>query len=144
MQPKATFVTLKKNGKLRGCIGSLIAHQPFFDDLIKNAKNAAFNDPRFPPLTKEELDKIDLEISILSEPKLVEYDNIEDLKDKIEIGKNGIILKLGVYQATFLPQVWEDLGDFEVFFAHLCIKAGLQSNCLTKHPTIYKYNVQKI
>jgi len=143
-QPKATFVTLKKDGKLRGCIGSLIAHQPFFDDLVKNAKSAAFNDPRFPPLTKEELDKIDLEVSILTEPKLVEYSDVNDLKNKIEIGKDGIILKLGSFQATFLPQVWEELNSFELFFAHLCAKAGLEVDCLSKHPTIYKYQVQKI
>jgi len=142
--PKATFVTLKKNGKLRGCIGSLVAHQAFFDDLVKNAKSAAFNDPRFPPLTEEELEKIDLEVSILTEPKLVEYSNIDDLKNKIKIGEDGIILKLGVYQATFLPQVWDELNSFELFFAHLCAKARLQTNCLSKHPIIYKYQVQKI
>jgi len=142
--PKATFVTLKKNGKLRGCIGSLVAYQPFYKDLISNAKKAAFNDPRFKPLSKDELKDINLEVSILTEPILVKYNNIEDLKNKIKIGKDGIILKYGSYQATFLPQVWDDLNNFELFFSHLCLKAGLEVNCLSKHPVIYKYQVQKI
>jgi AmmeMemoRadiSam system protein A len=142
--PKATFVTLKQNGNLRGCIGSLVAHRELYDDIIHNAQSAAFSDPRFKPITKEELGQTTLEISLLSEAKLVEYNNIEELKTKIEIGIDGVILKLDGKQSTFLPQVWEDLGEFDIFFEHLCKKAGLRGDCLKKHPQIYKYQVEKI
>ena len=140
----AVFVTLNLNGALRGCIGSLIAHRSLLEDIIHNAKAAAFDDPRFFPLSKSEFEKIDLELSLLSTPKRVEYEDIEDLKSKIEIGVDGIILKKGYNQATFLPQVWEELSNFEQFFAHLCKKAGLNPNCLQLHPEIYKYQVKKI
>ncbi len=140
----AVFVTLNQNGALRGCIGSLVAHRSLLEDIIHNAKAAAFDDPRFFPLSKSEFENIDLELSLLSAPKIVEYEDIEDLKSKIEIGVDGIILKKGYNQATFLPQVWEELSSFEQFFAHLCKKAGLNPNCLQLHPEIYKYQVKKI
>jgi AmmeMemoRadiSam system protein A len=141
----AVFVTLKQHGRLRGCIGSLIAHRPLIDDLIENAQSAAFNDPRFLPLGKDELKDTDIEISLLSPYKELEYKDKEDLKRKIRPNIDGVILKLGTHQATFLPQVWEELPDFDLFFAHLCQKAGLRvSNCLSNHPTIYTYQVEKI
>ncbi len=142
--PRATFITLKKDGNLRGCIGSLVAHRELFDDLVTNAKKAAFEDPRFKPLTVEELPYISLEVSILTPPILVHYQDIADLKTKITIGIDGIILKNGNNQATFLPQVWEDIKDFDTFFNHLCRKAALDGNCLANHPQIYKYQAQKI
>lgn len=141
---KATFVTLTLHGQLRGCIGSLIAHRPLIDDLISNAQSAAFHDPRFAPLTSVEFVKTDIEVSILSEPLLVNYTNTEDLKSKIRIDVDGVILRDGNYQATFLPQVWEELNDFESFFAHLGMKAGLGSDPLSYHPQIYTYQVEKI
>jgi len=142
----ATFVTINKRGGLRGCIGSLVAHRSLLDDLIENAKSAAFRDPRFPPLSKEEYESGDLEIeiSILSEPKPLEYDDIEDLKRKIKAGEDGVILTLNGHRATFLPQVWEQLTTFESFFEHLCMKAGLYGDCLKNHPNIEVYKAEKI
>jgi len=141
----AVFVTLRKNGRLRGCIGSLIAHRPLLDDLIYNAKAAAFNDPRFKPLSLSELNNIEIEISLLSVPKKIEYKDKEDLKKKIRPNIDGVILQLGNYKATFLPQVWEEIPDFDLFFDHLCQKAGLKAEgCLDRHPTIYTYQVEKI
>lgn len=142
--PRATFITLKKDGKLRGCIGSLVAHREFYDDLVHNSVSAAFSDPRFKPVTPDEIPEISLEVSILTPATLVKYDNIEDLKNKIAIGIDGIILKDGQNQATFLPQVWEELQDFETFFSHLCQKARTTQDCLKNHPQIYKYQVEKI
>jgi AmmeMemoRadiSam system protein A len=140
----ASFVTLtKKDGELRGCIGSLVAHRKLYEDLIYNAKSAAMKDPRFMPLSKEEFENINIEVSILSEPQLVEYSSKEDLKSKIIVGKDGIILKYSSYQSTFLPQVWEQLPSFELFFSHLCQKAGLSGDCLDNKPEIYKYQVRK-
>ena len=140
----ATFITLKKDGNLRGCIGSLVANRELYNDIVINARKAAFEDPRFKPVVASELDQIDLEISILTPAVLVKYDDIEDLKTKVNIGLDGIILKLGQNQGTFLPQVWEDLPTFELFFDHLCKKARLDGDCLNNHPQIYKYQVEKI
>ncbi len=142
----AAFVTLEKRQSLRGCIGSLIAHRSLLDDLIENAKAAAFGDPRFPPLSQEEFQdpNLTIEISLLSEPKPLSYSDIQDLKSKIKPGVDGVILKLGSYQATYLPQVWEQLPNFDDFFVTLCQKAGLSGRCLQEHPQIYTYHAQKI
>jgi AmmeMemoRadiSam system protein A len=141
----AVFVTLKKGGDLRGCIGSLIAYRSLLEDIISNAKASAFHDPRFKPLDRGELSQIDIEISILSPYKMVMYRDKEDLKRKIRPNIDGVILKLGTYQATFLPQVWETLPDFDLFFANLCRKAGVESlDCLDKQPTIFVYQVEKV
>jgi len=142
-KPGATFVTINERGALRGCIGSLVAYRPLIDDVIENAKAAAFKDPRFPPLRAEEFDQITIEISVLSEPKPLEYKDIDDLKNKIRPNLDGVVLKYNGYQATFLPQVWEDLPNFEEFFSHLCMKAGLVPNCLDLHPQILTYQVEK-
>ncbi len=142
----AAFVTLEKRQALRGCIGSLIAHRTLLDDLIENARSAAFHDPRFPPLSKEEFEdpNLTIEISLLSEPKPLAYSDVEDLKSKIVPERDGVILKLGSYQATYLPQVWEQLPRFEDFFVTLCQKAGLPGNCLQQHPEIFVYHAEKI
>jgi len=140
----ATFVTLKIKGQLRGCIGSLVAHRSLYDDLVSNSIAAAFEDPRFSPLSKEEFDTLDIEVSLLSEPHLINYEDLEDLESQVEIGEDGIVLKFQHYQSTFLPQVWEELKDFESFFSHLCLKAGLDISIMKSHPLIYKYQVKKI
>ncbi len=142
-EPGAVFVTINERSSLRGCIGSLVPHRPLIDDIIENAKAAAFADPRFPPLSPEEFDQITIEISVLGEPKPLEYSDIEDLKRKIRPGIDGVVLQLDGHQATFLPQVWEELPDFDQFFAHLCMKAGLPPNCLEYHPKILVYQVEK-
>ncbi len=141
----SSFVTITEGEKetLRGCIGSLEAHRPLYEDIILNARAAALHDPRFVALNEKEYDYIKIEVSILSQPKLLDYDDIDDLKQKIKIFKDGVILKLDNYQATFLPQVWEQLPEFDLFFSHLCQKAGLGTNCLEQHPLIYTYNVKK-
>jgi len=142
--PKATFITLKKQGRLRGCIGSLVAHREFYNDLVINSQKAAFEDPRFKPVNAEELDQISIEISILSEAVLQSYTSIEDLKSNVKVGIDGIILKYKDKQATFLPQVWEDIPSFEDFFAQLSRKGGFDISCLNDGALVYKYQVQKI
>ncbi len=140
----ASFVTLTKNGNLRGCIGSITAYRSLLDDVISNAQSSAFRDPRFPPLSFEELDKITIEVSILTKPQVLEYKDYEDLKNKINSGVDGVILKEGYQQATFLPQVWDELSSFDSFFSHLCLKAGMGSDCLQLHPEISVYQVEKV
>jgi len=141
----AVFVTLTLNDNLRGCMGSIIPHRSLLNDVINNAQAAAFKDPRFLPLTKDEFKNIKIEVSILTIPVELEYKDKEDLKEKIEPHKDGVILKSGTHQATYLPQVWEELPTFELFFKYLCQKAGLNdSNCLETHPIILTYQVEKI
>ncbi len=122
------FITIKKEGQLRGCIGSLTGTEPLVDGVRRNALNAAFNDHRFQPLTEEELDKVELEVSILTDPQPLEYENGEDLKAKLRPNVDGVIIRKGAARATFLPQVWEQLPQPEDFLNHLCMKAGLSGD----------------
>ena len=142
-QNVATFVTLTINGELRGCIGSLVAHRPLVDDIIYNAKAAAFQDPRFSPMTTSEYLHAAVEVSLLTAPVELEYSDVADLKTKIRPGIDGVIIALGGRQATFLPQVWEQLPDFGQFFAHLGLKAGIGPDVLSHHPQIFTYQVEK-
>ena len=123
-----TFVTLKKRGQLRGCIGSLTAAEPIKEDVRHNAQNAAFHDPRFGPLTQGELGQVEIEVSILSPPTRLDYIDGQDLLTQLRPGIDGVIIRKGAASATFLPQVWEQLPGRTDFLAHLCQKAGLSSN----------------
>ncbi len=140
----ACFVTLNRAHQLRGCIGSIIAHRSLLDDLIQNAMSAAFHDPRFPPLTPSELGELSLEVSLLSEPEPLPYKDFDDLVAKIRPHTDGLILKHGSYQGTFLPQVWEQLPSPKEFLIHLSIKAGADSSIYQQHPSIYRYSVDAI
>jgi len=140
---RATFVTLNKETRLRGCMGSLEAYRPLIDDLISNSRSAAFSDPRFMELQPKELSHLEVEVSLLTPPKKVIYKDIADLKRQIVVGKDGIVLETFFHKATYLPQVWESLPAFENFFSFLCKKAGLEGNCLEDHPDIYRYHVHK-
>jgi len=141
----AAFVTIntEPNKQLRGCIGSLQAYRPLYKDIIANAQSAALHDPRFKPLSKEELKNIKIEVSILSEPKPLPYENRDELKKKITPFKDGVVLKYKTYQATYLPQVWDQLPQFDDFFTSLCMKANLPGSCLERHPDILIYQVTK-
>lgn len=142
--PRATFVTLTLNNKLRGCIGSLVAHRSLLEDILHNAKSAAFADFRFDRLSLEEFKKIKIEISILTIPKPLEYSDLEDLKNKLIPNKHGVILELDGKRATFLPQVWEQLPTFNEFMVNLCKKAGLNPESLPALPKIQIYEAKKI
>ncbi|WP_428026562.1 AmmeMemoRadiSam system protein A [Arcobacter sp.] len=141
---RACFVTLKLEDRLRGCIGSLLPQRKLIDDVIENAQNAAFRDFRFQPLSKKEFEKVEIEISLLTIPKMVIYDSIEELKEKIRPNIDGVILKQEQNKATFLPQVWEELPSFDEFFQHLSLKAGLDIDSLTHFPEIFTYQVEKV
>jgi AmmeMemoRadiSam system protein B/AmmeMemoRadiSam system protein A len=122
---RGTFVTLKINNQLRGCIGNLNPDKTILDGVQDNAVNAAFSDPRFRPLSKNEFDKIHIEVSLLTEPKQLEFKDATDLLAKLRPHIDGVIIRKGMYSATFLPQVWEQLPDKKEFLEHLCMKAGL-------------------
>jgi AmmeMemoRadiSam system protein B/AmmeMemoRadiSam system protein A len=116
----AVFVTIKKNGSLRGCIGNIQAVMPLYQSVIKNAIAASSSDPRFPPLTKEEIKDIEIEISVLSPLTL-----LRDVKD-IQVGRHGLVIRKGMQSGLLLPQVASEYGwDRETFLDQLCVKAGL-------------------
>jgi len=126
----ACFVTLHLGGLLRGCIGHLESTEPLYQNVIRNARNAAFSDYRFGPVTKEEFERLDLEISVLTPSRRVES------LDEIVIGRHGIILEKGRHRAVFLPQVAPDQGwDLETTLEHLSLKAGLPANGWRKGAT---------
>lgn len=143
-QKRGTFVTLKTNGQLRGCIGHIAPVQELYRDVMENACAAAFYDPRFMPLAKEELEKIAIEISLLSESEKFEYPSLDSLIQNLERNKPGVILRKGSQAATFLPQVWEELPSAEEFLSHLCLKAGLDPYAWKKKVAIETYTVEKI
>ncbi|MGC9521763.1 MAG: AmmeMemoRadiSam system protein A [Anaerolineae bacterium] len=144
-EPGAAFVTLStRAGALRGCIGSLIARRPLIEDVRANALAAAFEDPRFPQLTRPELSDIVVEISVLTEPIPLTYDSPQDLIRKLRPGIDGVIIERGWHRATFLPQVWDQLPRTEEFLGHLCYKAGLSANAWREGDLkVSRYQVQK-
>lgn len=142
-QELATFVTLKIDGKLRGCIGNLEPSGPLLGSLAQNARNAAFHDHRFSPLKVEEFDQIQVDISILTRPVKLQFSDGTDLLKKLRPGIDGVILKKGKARATFLPQVWKQLPQPRLFMEHLCQKAGLRRSAWQDRDVeIYLYQVQ--
>jgi AmmeMemoRadiSam system protein A len=122
---RGTFVTLTIGGALRGCIGHIVPQESLIEGVRVNAINAAFRDPRFRPLSPKEWENVKIEVSILTDPRPLAYSDAEDLLRKLRPGIDGLIIKKGYAQATFLPQVWEQLPDKKEFLTHLCLKAGL-------------------
>jgi AmmeMemoRadiSam system protein A len=146
-EQRASFVTLKLAGRLRGCIGSLEASRRLSQDIAANARCAAFEDPRFPALTHEELDQTEIEISLLSRPARISFEDHEDLIRQLVPGEDGLILEhdgpLGRRRSTFLPQVWEDVRDPQQFVAQLKLKAGLAADTRTTRCRVKRYRVVK-
>ena len=127
-EPRGTFVTLTIKGRLRGCIGHIVPHEALMEGIRTNAMNAAFKDPRFRPLDKDDWKRVRIEISILTHPKPLAYTGANDLLKKLRPGIDGVIIKKGYHQSTFLPQVWDQLPQKEAFLNHLCLKAGLDGD----------------
>lgn len=138
-----TFVTLKINGQLRGCIGNITASESVKEGVRRNAKNAAFHDPRFSPLRAEELEHVEIEVSILTQPKSIKYRDGDDLIARLRVNVDGVIIQKGLASATFLPQVWKQLPQPKKFLSHLCLKAGLAADAWQKDkPEVKTYQVQ--
>lgn len=119
------FVTLTIDGQLRGCVGALDATRPLIEDVREHALAAALKDYRFSPVKPVELQDISIEISRLTTPVPLDYDNPDDLIAKLRPGIDGVVLKDGLRRATFLPQVWEKLPSTVTFLEHLCQKMGV-------------------
>lgn len=140
---RGTFVTLTLNGALRGCIGHILPQESLIEGVRVNAMNAAFRDPRFRPLSPNEFEKIKVEVSILTEPKPLPYTDANDLLAKLRPGTDGLIIRQGYHQATFLPQVWEQLPNKKDFLTHLCLKAGLAGDAWAYDTLeVHTYQVQ--
>jgi uncharacterized protein len=139
----ACFVTLTQNGELRGCIGSLQAHQPLLADVKNNAVSAALRDPRFTPLTVEELDITTVEVSLLSESQEMQVRDEADALAQLRPDIDGIIFEYGRHRSTFLPQVWESLAQPRDFLAMLRRKAGLPDDFWAEGVKLSRYTVTK-
>jgi len=140
---KGCFVTLKKQGKLRGCIGHIVPREPLYKAVMDNTRNAAVRDKRFTPVRPEEIDDIEIEISVLTIPQPLAFSSPDNLLKKLTPRKDGVILRIGRNQSTFLPQVWDQLPDKTTFLSRLAMKAGLPPTAW-KHPqtTVMTYHVE--
>jgi uncharacterized protein len=143
-QKGATFVTLTEDGVLRGCIGTLTPFQPLVEDVQDHAVAAALQDYRFPPVQARDLPKIHIEISRLTIPQPLNYKDPQELLTLLKPRVDGVILKNGLRQATFLPQVWDQLPQPRIFLAHLCQKMGASSDLWEiRHLEVSIYQVEE-
>jgi len=138
----AAFVTLNRAGQLRGCIGHLEAMQPLVRDVADNAYAAAFQDPRFPPLTRAEQTGLEVHISVLSPAEPMTFTSEADLLAQIRPGIDGLILTDGQLRGTFLPSVWESLPDPRDFLIHLKRKAGLPAGHWSDRLRVARYTTE--
>jgi len=144
LEPRATFVTLHKDYELRGCIGTLKAVRPLAEDIAENAFAAAFRDYRFPPLTADEFEQLEIHLSILTPPEPITFGSEEDLLRQLRPGVDGLIIEEGARRGTFLPSVWEQLPDAEQFLRHLKQKAGLPADYWSDTVRVYRYQAERI
>ena len=144
IQPGASFVTLEIAGKLRGCIGSVEAHRPLVQDVAHNAFAAAFRDPRFPPLEKKELHRLEIHISVLGPPFPMPVATEEELLTTLRPGIDGLILQESTFRSVFLPQVWDTLPEPSEFLEHLKLKAGLPADYWSPRLRFQRFIVEEI
>ncbi len=138
-----TFVTLKLNNQLRGCIGNIEPIKSIRQSVLDNALSAAFHDHRFGPLRRHEFDEVEISLSVLGAAKPLLESDPRNRSKALNPGTDGVILRCKGQTATFLPQVWEQLPDSRHFLSNLCVKAGLEPNCWEKKDTeILVYQVQ--
>ncbi|MCK5640613.1 MAG: AmmeMemoRadiSam system protein A [Gammaproteobacteria bacterium] len=141
---RATFVTLNQKETLRGCIGSLEATHPLVEDVSYNAYAAAFSDPRFPPLLTTELSGLEIHISILSPPDIMNFDSEQALLSQLRPGIDGLILQDKGRRGTFLPSVWQSLPQASDFLTHLKLKAGLAADYWSNTLTVQRYTTESL
>lgn len=142
-EPGATFVTLRQDGALRGCIGSLEARRPLLQDVMSNAVASALRDPRFPPLTADELARTRVEVSLLSPVEPLTFSDEEDALRQLRPGVDGVVLEYRGHRGTFLPQVWSELPDPRRFLQQLKRKAGLPEDFWSPEIRLARYTVEK-
>lgn len=143
-QVRATFVTLRVNEALRGCIGTCQAVRPLVEDVAHNAAAAASMDPRFPPLTMSDIPGLHLEISLLSVPEPLPVHSEEELLDQVRPGVDGLLLEEGPHRGTLLPGVWEALPEPRDFVRQLKLKAGLPADYWSPDIAVFRYTAESI
>jgi AmmeMemoRadiSam system protein A len=141
---RATFVTLHRAGELRGCLGNLVASRPLVADVAHSAFGAAFRDHRFPPIEADELDELEIHVSILSPLEPLSATDEKALLNAIRPGVDGLVVRDGNRQGTFLPAVWESLPDPSAFWLELKRKAGLPPNSWSSRWEIFRYTVESL
>lgn len=139
---RASFVTLEEAGQLRGCIGTLEARQALAIDIAKNSYAAAFSDPRFPPVSRHEVDKLSIHISILNPAEQLNIQSESDLIQQLQPEIDGLIIEDDFHRATFLPSVWQSLPEAEKFVRHLKAKAGFKQDYWSKDIRAYRYSTE--
>lgn len=139
---RASFVTLHVAGALRGCIGSLEAARPLIQDVAHNAYSAAFEDPRFPPVTVAEADRLDIHISVLTPAEPLSFASEHDLVAQLRPGVDGLILIEGARRGTFLPSVWDSLPEPRSFLRQLKVKAGLPEDYWSQTLQVHRYTTE--
>ena len=137
----ASFITIYIDNELRGSMGSVYAHKSLLEDIIFNAKAAAFEDERFEPLKTSEYLRSIIELSLLTPLTELKYKSIEDIKNSVNVGEDGIVIVLNDKQAAFLPQIWSQIPGFEEFFSHLLQESGLKD--LSNSPQVFTFQVEK-
>jgi AmmeMemoRadiSam system protein A len=143
-EPGACFVTLTRWGRLRGCVGTIRAYRPLHDDVRFNARASAFHDSRFSPVRRDEFPELAFEVSLLSCPEpLPSFSCEEEALAILRPQVDGVILEVGSYRSTFLPQVWDQLPDPHDFLAHLKHKAGLPEDFWSPDVQLQRYTVRK-
>jgi hypothetical protein len=142
-EPGATFVTLRRLGALRGCVGSIRAYRPLLDDVWSNARAAAFSDTRFPPVHRDEYPELSVEVSLLSPPEPCGFKTQEEALAGLRPGVDGVVFEFHDRRSTFLPQVWEQLPEPAAFLAHLERKAGLPADFWHPDVRLWRYTVRK-
>lgn len=143
-EPRATFVTLKIDGRLRGCIGRLEPDGPLVCGVARNAYAAAFQDPRFDPLTEPESWLIRIHISVLSAQVPMTFTDENDLLRQLRPGVDGLVLEAGRCRGTFLPAVWQTLPDPRKFLEQLKVKAGLHPDAWPEDARVLRYTSESI
>lgn len=143
-EKQGVFVTLHKEGELRGCIGFPEPIYPLYRAIFKAARSAAFQDPRFSPLTEDELEEIDIEISVLTVPELIKVEKPEGYLEKITIGEDGLIIRGSFFSGLLLPQVFTEWNcDAKKALEMTCEKAGLgRDDWKNPENKIYKFQAQ--
>ncbi len=142
-EPGAVFVTLQRDGALRGCVGSLFAVRPLIDDVRQNAVAAALRDTRFSPVQPEELSQLAIEVTELYPPEPIHFTSEADALAQLRPGEDGIVLHWSGRRATFLPQVWDNLPEPRTFLAHLKRKAGLEEDFWDDTVELERYTARK-
>lgn len=140
---RASFVTLRRAGELRGCIGALEAQRPLVQDVAQSAHGAAFGDPRFSPLAPEEFPHIEIHISVLSPLDPIAVGTREELLAAIQPKRDGLLLRQGMLRGTFLPSVWESLPDPRDFLRELERKAGLGADAWKRPIECFRYTTEE-